>query len=754
MNRHNAAGGQFTSRSYTSYSGIGIRREVEEVKVSGASDYILQQIDCQKGALFSSSYEYPGRYTQWDIGFIEPCLEIRARRKEFVINALNPNGYKLLAPIYRCLASNAAVIDVLYSKGVTVIHGKIREAEGFFREEERSRQPSVFSVIRALQELLMAEEDQFLGLYGAFGYDLVFQFEPMELKQERPSDQWDLVIYLPDKLLVVDHRLGRAYCSYYSFAGAAADEPWYAGETKSLISEPAAILPGHQGELAGRGQCSGREGLCVLPAHQPGRYADKVKLAKKAFAQGEMFEVVLSQSLYEPFSEPPSRVFASLRSINPSPYGFIINLGGEFLVGASPEMYVRVEGRRVETCPISGTVKRGKDALEDEVQIKELLNSCKDESELTMCTDVDRNDKSRICEPGSVRVIGRRQIELYSHVIHTVDHVEGYLREGFDALDAFLTHMWAVTVTGAPKRAAIQWLEDNEESARGWYGGAVGYFTFSGDLNTGLTLRTISIKQGTAQIRVGATLLYDSVPESEEAETYMKAAALKRALRSSHEFQITEPTEAGYLPGRGKKVLLIDHEDSFVHTLANYFRQSGARVEVIRWNLVAEVMKMTPDYDLVVLSPGPGRPADFNINAAIKYCLNQGIPIFGVCLGLQAIVEYFGGQLGVLGYPQHGKTGQVKILQPGSLWETLPPEFEVGRYHSLFATSVPDCLKISAVSCENVVMAVEHRDLPVAAVQFHPESILTARDDCGLRLIMNVMAHLAGKENRAESLTG
>ncbi|MGS0763838.1 anthranilate synthase component I [Syntrophomonas curvata] len=753
MNRHNAAG-QFTSRSYASQGGIEIRREVEEVEVSGASDYILERIDYQKGALFSSSYEYPGRYTQWDIGFIEPCLEIRARQKEFAIKALNPNGRKLLPPIYRCLASTAAVLDISYSKGVPVIYGRIMGAEGFFREEERSRQPGVFSVIRALQELLMAEEDRFLGLYGAFGYDLVFQFEPMELKRERSSDQWDLVLYLPDKLLVVDHRMGRAYRSDYSFGGASADEPWYAGEARSIISEPASVLPGHQGELAGRGQCAVREPLCALPEHQPGRYADKVKLAKKAFAQGELFEVVLSQSLYEPCPEPPSRVFASLRSINPSPYGFIINLGGEFLVGASPEMYVRVEGRRVETCPISGTVRRGKDALEDEVQIRELLNSGKDESELTMCTDVDRNDKSRICEPGSVRVIGRRQIELYSHVIHTVDHVEGCLREGFDALDAFLTHMWAVTVTGAPKRAAIQWLEENEDSARGWYGGAVGYFTFSGDLNTGLTLRTISMKSGMAQIRVGATLLYDSVPESEEAETYMKAAALKRALRSSHEFQATEPTEAGHLPGQGKKVLLVDHEDSFVHTLADYFRQSGARVEVIRWNLVAEVMKMTPDYNLVVLSPGPGRPADFNIDATIKCCLNQGIPIFGVCLGLQAIVEYFGGQLGVLGYPQHGKTGWVRILHPGSLWEELPPEFKVGRYHSLYAAAVTDCLKVSAVSQDNVVMAVEHRHLPVAAVQFHPESIMSARDDCGLRLIMNVTAHLAGRKKQSESLTG
>ena len=132
----------------------------------------------------------------------------------------------------------------------------------------------------------------------------------------------------------------------------------------------------------------------------------------------------------------------------------------EYLVGASPEMFVRVEkndgGWRCETCPISGTIKRGANAMEDAENIAKILADKKEESELTMCTDVDRNDKSRICRAGSVQVIGRRQIEMYSRLIHTVDHVEGYLREGFDAMDAFLCHTWAVTVTGAPKTWAIQ----------------------------------------------------------------------------------------------------------------------------------------------------------------------------------------------------------------------------------------------------------------------------------------------------------
>src|SRR5947209_18997396 len=170
-------------------------------------------------------------------------------------------------------------------------------------------------------------------------------------------------------------------------------------------------------------------------------------------------------------------------------------------------MYVRVEGRRIETCPICGTIARGRDALEDSERIRELLNSAKDESELTMCTDVDRNDKSRVCVPGTVRVIGRRQIELYSRLIHTVDHVEGVLREEFDALDGFLSHAWAVTVTGAPKRWAIRFIEEEERSSRRWYGGAIGRGTVGGHMNPGPAPRQSRLEDGGCEGRGRAALV-------------------------------------------------------------------------------------------------------------------------------------------------------------------------------------------------------------------------------------------------------
>src|SRR6185295_5081473 len=195
---------------------------------------------------------------------------------------------------------------------------------------------------------------------------------------------------------------------------------------------------------------------------------------------------------------------------------------------------------------------------------------------------VDRNDKSRICVPGSVRVIGRRQIEMYARLIHTVDHVEGRLRPGFDALDAFLAHTWAVTVTGAPKTWAMQFIEDHERSPRAWYGGAVGKLGFDGNLNTGLTLRTIRLVDGVAEVRAGATLLHDSDPDAEERETELKASALLDAIRRPRRegnVDTVPITTNGAAPVR---VLLIDHQDSFVHTLADYFRQCGAEVRTVR----------------------------------------------------------------------------------------------------------------------------------------------------------------------------
>ena len=716
------------SHSYTTLGGVRVSRSMTEVNIDTALEDILFYLNSQRGGLLTSSYEYPGRYKRWAIGFVNPPLELTTRENSFTLKALSDRGNVLLPLLLERLSQSEQLQEVISNKDN--ITGTVKKTQQLFAEEERSKQPSAFTVVREILHTFSSKEDEHLGLYGAFGYDLVFQFEPIPQRLERPEDQRDLVLYLPDELVVVDYYLQRAFRLQYEFETA----------------------HGSTNNLPRTGESIDYRGKRLQPAqsadHKRGDYAKQVEVALDYFRRGDLFEVVPSQNFFESCEQSPSKLFETLKKINPSPYGFVFNLGGEYLIGASPEMFVRVEGRRVETCPISGTISRGQNAIDDADQILLLLNSHKDESELTMCTDVDRNDKSRICEPGSVRVIGRRQIELYSHLIHTVDHVEGTLREEFDALDAFLSHTWAVTVTGAPKRAAMQFLEQHERSARRWYGGAVGYLSFNGNLNTGLILRTIRLKDSIAEVRVGATVLYDSIPQAEEQETITKGAVLFETIRRAKE--IDEKMEeckstklSKCIPDvePGKHILLIDHEDSFVHTLANYIRQTGASVTTLRHGF-SESLFDTIRPDLVVFSPGPGRPSEFKVPEMVAACVRRQIPIFGVCLGLQGIVESFGGELGVLNYPQHGKSSRVFVTDTDSvMFKDLPESFAVGRYHSLFALplQMPAELKVTAISEDNVIMGIEHQTLPIAAVQFHPESIMTLNGEIGLAIIKNVV---------------
>lgn len=715
-----------TMEHYVSEGGVTVKRHRSETPYDGAIETYLDQLDSRRGAVFSSNYEYPGRYTRWDTAIVDPPIMISSRGRSMRIEALNPRGEALMIGIARALerSNDAAIVEKTKALLELQIHAPGRP----FSEEERSRMPSVFSVLRLIVAMFKSQEDANLGLYGAFGYDLAFQFEPIELQIGRPAAQRDMVLYLPDEILVVDHHAAKAWHDHYEFAG----EGW-STEGKSGGGSEVAFRPS--------------EKMPPRADHQPGEYAKLVEKAKESFMRGDLFEVVPGQMFYERCTSTPSEIARRLKLINPSPYSFFINLGDqEYLVGASPEMFVRVTGRRIETCPISGTIQRGEDAISDSEQILKLLNSEKDESELTMCSDVDRNDKSRVCEPGSVRVIGRRQIEMYSRLIHTVDHIEGRLREDMDAFDGFLSHAWAVTVTGAPKLWAMRFIEEHEKSPRAWYGGAIGMVHFNGDMNTGLTLRTIRVSDGIAEVRAGATLLFDSDPEAEEAETELKASAMLAAIREAGKPNAVAGSRTAARVGEGRSILLVDHEDSFVHTLANYLRQTGAEVVTVRSPVTDDAFdRIRPD--LVVLSPGPGMPEDFDCAKTIQKARGRGIPIFGVCLGLQALAEAYGGELRQLRQPVHGKPSRIRIHEAGLVFSGLGKEITVGRYHSIFAdpVSLPAAFRITAETDDGIVMAVEHESEPVAAVQFHPESIMTLGQDAGMRMIENVVAHLGRK---------
>jgi anthranilate synthase len=727
------------STALTTGGGVTITRTAETFDAAELVR-IAQAVDRRRGGVMSSGMEYPGRYSRWHMAYVNPPVEITTHGRYVTARALNERGEVILPAIADAMrrVGHEQPADDNSKKRNAEITVVVPEGEGTFTEEERSRQPTVFSALREIVAVFGCA-DPHLGLYGAFGYDLAFQFEPVRLRLERPREQRDLVLHLPDEIWVLDRRREEAVVYRYEFTAGGVSTAGHPRETAET-PEPAEDVPN------------------LPPNPTPGRYAAVVEQAKERFRQGDLFEVVPGHVFYGRCASPAA-FYERLRERNPAPYEFAFNLGeGEYLVGASPEMYVRVTGDRVETCPISGTIARGTDALEDAANIATLLGSAKEESELTMCTDVDRNDKSRVCVPGSVKVIGRRQIEMYSRLIHTVDHIEGRLRPGFDALDAFLTHMWAVTVTGAPKTWAMQFIEDNETAPRRWYGGAVGKIGFDGSMNTGLTLRTAHITGGVAAVRAGATLLFDSDPRSEEAETYIKARALIETLQESERKVPTPapPAPGGVAvgPGRGLfigspaaapsgpvRVLLVDHQDSFVHTLADYFRQYDAEVTTLRAGFPASMLDAIAP-DLVVLSPGPGRPSDFDCDRLLDELDQRKLPAFGVCLGLQAMVEHAGGELSLLPEPQHGKPGRIMVRAATSLFTGLPPEFTAARYHSLYAEepAVKGGFTVTASTPDGVVMAIEDDAAGRWAVQFHPESILTAAGRSGHQVIANVLA--------------
>jgi anthranilate synthase len=703
--------------SYRTPGGINVARLTSAVPYRKGLGHLMHKLDRYRGIYLSSGYEYPERYSRWDVVSICPPIEILATGREIEFNPLNARGEVLNQMFYRLLERHPHWEDFGF-QGAT-LRGRLKPLPALFPEEERSKQPSAFSILRALIGEFQNEQDTRLALVGAFGYDLLFQFDPIELKLPRHGHK-DLHLFLCDDIYYMDRKKEQIERFRYDF------------ELGNLTTAGLA----RTGAPARR--APKRPDKQIESDHRPEEYMAKVEAVREGMRQGEYYEVVLRQTFQANYSDGASALFQRIQKASPSPYEFLLQLGDEQLIGASPEMFVRVEGNRVETCPIAGTARRTGDPLRDADSIRELLNSTKEESELTMCSDVDRNDKSRVSIPGSVKVIGRRLIESYAGVFHTVDHVEGILQPGFDSLDAFLTHMWAVTIIGAPKKAAAQAIEDLEKDARGWYGGAVGMLSLNGDINTGILIRTVHLRDGIARYSAGATLLYDSVPEMEEQETRLKATGFFRALRGVH--KANEPEAAARQRGLGVKLLLVDNDDCFIHTLSNYARQTGAEVVTYRAGVPHEVILDFAPH-LLLISPGPGRPSDFGVPDLVKFAAHAGIPMFGVCLGLQGIVEAFGGELGVLDYPMHGKPSTV-IHRNVGIFEGLPERFKVGRYHSLFARkeTFPSCLEVTAESEDGVIMGVRHRDLPIEAVQFHPESILTLDGNCGLRLIENVVA--------------
>lgn len=361
------------------------------------------------------------------------------------------------------------------------------------------------------------------GLVGAFGYDTVRFIEPRLAQHSAPDplDTPDILLLLSEEVAIVDNLAGKLTLVIYvdprssgAYANAQLRLKAWLDRLRQAVAIPADT----------RAPSVPAQSLFGEAA-----FKQAVDRAKQYIIDGDIMQVVLSQRMVKPFAATPLALYRALRTLNPSPYMFFFHFGDFHVVGASPEILVRLEDDTVTVRPIAGTRKRGATPAEDEALEHELLADEKERAEHLMLLDLGRNDAGRVADAGSVSVTEQFTIERYSHVMHIVSNVEGRLKPGLDALDVLRATFPAGTVSGAPKVRAMEIIDELEPVKRGIYAGAVGYLGFHGGMDLAIAIRTAVVKDGTLAVQAGAGIVADSVPESEWQETRNKARALLRA---------------------------------------------------------------------------------------------------------------------------------------------------------------------------------------------------------------------------------
>tara|TARA_R110002049_G_scaffold23545_3_gene83366 strand:- start:87438 stop:88949 length:1512 start_codon:yes stop_codon:yes gene_type:complete len=373
------------------------------------------------------------------------------------------------------------------------------------------------------------------GLFGYLGYDMIRLVEHLPHVNPDPLGLPDAVMLRPSIVAVLDGVKGEvtivapAWASDGQSARAAYAQA--AERVMDAVRDLERSPPGTSRDL----------GDAVEPAEPTCNftrdgYKAAVEKARNYIVAGDIFQVVPSQRWAQGFTQPPFALYRSLRRTNPSPFMFYFNFGGFHVVGASPEILVRVFGNEVTIRPIAGTRKRGATPEEDRALEADLLSDPKELAEHLMLLDLGRNDVGRVAKIGTVRPTEEFIVERYSHVMHIVSNVVGELKDGCDALDAFFAGMPAGTVSGAPKVRAMQIIDELEPEKRGVYGGGVGYFSAGGDMDMCIALRTAVIKDETLYIQAGGGVVYDSDPEAEYMETVHKSGAIRRAAAEAARF--------------------------------------------------------------------------------------------------------------------------------------------------------------------------------------------------------------------------
>jgi len=372
------------------------------------------------------------------------------------------------------------------------------------------------------------------GMVGYLSYDCVRFFERLPDKTEDDLKLPDMCLALTKNLVVFDHRhhtIKFVSCVHVKDNDSREEK---VKKYRAALKAIDALIADLQRPLSVPDRPKIVQKITVQSNCTKARYEQMVVKAKAHIKAGDIFQIVPSQRFKVDISVNAFEIYRSLRVLNPSPYMFFLNFNGLQLVGASPELLVRCEGGLVETRPIAGTRPRGANEAEDQALMKDLLADPKEKAEHIMLVDLGRNDLGRVCVKGTVRLSEFMGVEKYSHVMHIVSNVQGQLRRDKDALDALEAVFPAGTVSGAPKIRAMEIIEDLETQKRGPYAGAVGYFSFSKNLDTCITIRTIVVHKDKAYVQAGAGIVADSNPATEYVETMNKAKAQIRAIELAH----------------------------------------------------------------------------------------------------------------------------------------------------------------------------------------------------------------------------
>ena len=366
------------------------------------------------------------------------------------------------------------------------------------------------------------------GLVGYFGYDTIRYIEPRLANDNKPDsvNTPDILLMLSEEVVVFDNLSGKLYLIIHvdpAQAQALENGQQRLAQLERQLHE---TVPTYKPAAIGR---KITEDDFVSGFTEQG-YKQAVEKAREYIVDGDVMQVVLSQRLSIPFHAPPLDLYRSLRSLNPSPYMYYVDLDDHYVVGSSPEILVRLEDDEVTVRPIAGTRPRGKDEADDLALEKDLLSDPKELAEHLMLIDLGRNDAGRVSQIGSVQLTDKMIIERYSHVMHIVSNVTGKLKPEMTAMDVLRATFPAGTVSGAPKIRAMEIIDELEPVKRGVYSGAVGYLSWNGNMDTAIAIRTAVIKDNILNIQAGAGIVYDSTPENEWAETMNKARAVFRAV--------------------------------------------------------------------------------------------------------------------------------------------------------------------------------------------------------------------------------